>query len=309
MARQPAANESFKDYYEALHLHPDADAAMVDQAYWHLARLYNQAIPSDSTAKAQLDELNEAYAVLRSPQMRREYDHVRAVLLADGQMPASAEQEPERVPLAVMAKQKPKPRKAQPKPPAERRSRFVIQQLPLPPWQSAVTAVVVVAIAGAALAAGTEPALVAALLVVGLAFSTLPLLRKLPRLPEIPRPSIQMPSLRAPSMPERPTFHSAADSDALRQSTEAMRARWRTSTSGLDTAASEPPDDSIGQTHDAPEVPEFSAADSDSLRQSMEAIRARFRTSTSGLDTTPADSPADQPAADGPDQARDARSG
>ena len=81
------SEQPFRDFYEVLHLHPEADAAMVDQAYWHLARLYNAAIPDDTEAREKLDDLNEAYSVLRSAELRGSYDQVRNELLGEGALP------------------------------------------------------------------------------------------------------------------------------------------------------------------------------------------------------------------------------
>ena len=63
-----------RNYYEVLGLAPGADGAMVDQAYWHLAKTYQQLAPSDPRAEYLLDELNEAYGVLGTPRLRQEYD-------------------------------------------------------------------------------------------------------------------------------------------------------------------------------------------------------------------------------------------
>ena len=57
-------NKPFKDYCLTLQVHPEADAAMVDAAYWHLAKRYNEAAAYDPKARAKLEELNEAYIVL-----------------------------------------------------------------------------------------------------------------------------------------------------------------------------------------------------------------------------------------------------
>jgi len=76
---------SDRDYYESLGLTPLADGAMVDQAYWHLARKYQSLGTSHPSAAHMLDELNEAYGVLGNPRLRREYDAFRDdVLLASG---------------------------------------------------------------------------------------------------------------------------------------------------------------------------------------------------------------------------------
>jgi curved DNA-binding protein CbpA len=75
------------DYYEILGLRPSADGAMVDQAYWHLARKYQALAESDARAQAMLDKLNEAYAVLGTPRRREEYDrNRRQELLASGHL-------------------------------------------------------------------------------------------------------------------------------------------------------------------------------------------------------------------------------
>lgn len=237
MAKQPTATEQpFKDYYEILHLHAEADAAMVDQAYWHLARLYNAAIPTDSRAREKLDDLNEAYSVLRSAELRAAYDEARNELLRQGLLTVAgdSEEEPDRggPPLAVMSKQRPKPRKqaassgeasaGEAKTPV----RLQLQRLFIPPWQSALSALVIFVLAAAALVAGTPLLLVMALVIVGLACSLIPVVRGFPRLPTLPSPTLHLPAVRAPRLPER---HSEPpmDADALRRSTAAMRQRWR----------------------------------------------------------------------------------
>ena len=119
MGKQRAAEQSeLKDYYLALRLHPTADAVMVDQAYWHLARLYSAARGTDPLAKDQLDALNEAYSVLGSPEQRLEYDQVRNAVLGEGTLPPEREATPP--PLSVLSKVKPRQRQG----PPQRRPRF-----------------------------------------------------------------------------------------------------------------------------------------------------------------------------------------
>ncbi len=267
------AGAPFKDYYEILHLHPDADAAMVDQAYWHLARLYNTTIPSDGGARAKLDELNEAYSVLRSPSFRREYDKLRDAVLGKGALPQSSEvpqAEAEPPPLAVMGKQRPKareePKQERPKgrwrskqdrakkpqePEGRRlpRPRLSISQVRVPGWQGSGSALAIMTLAVAALVAGAEPVLVLPVLVVGLGFATIPLIREMPRLPALPKPALHLPSVGAPRLPER-AHRPAVDPDTLRQSTEAMLARWRVGAEGLSQPAPLP---SLPQTEEPPE--------------------------------------------------------
>ena len=111
------AQLSFKDYYAIMRLHPDADAVIVDQVYWHLARLYNDAIPDDATFREKLDELNEAYRVLRSSELRRQYNQRRDAILGTGALPRLPELESDPPPLTVMETQHAQPREEpQPKP-------------------------------------------------------------------------------------------------------------------------------------------------------------------------------------------------
>jgi len=49
-------------------------------------------------AKERLDDLNEAYSVLRSPSLRKEYDRVRNAILGEGALSVGPEPEPEKMP-------------------------------------------------------------------------------------------------------------------------------------------------------------------------------------------------------------------
>ncbi len=132
MVMDPAETQpSFKDYYQILRLHTDAEAVIVDQVYWHLARLYNTAIPDDATFREKLEELNEAYRVLRSSELRRQYNQRRDAVLGRGTLPSLPEPEPEPPPLAVMEKQHAQPRD-EPHPKPFGTARFHLPRL----WQS-----------------------------------------------------------------------------------------------------------------------------------------------------------------------------
>ncbi len=182
MGKQPARDESpLKDHYLALRLHPEADAVMIDQAYWHLARLYSAARGSDPSAKERLDDLNEAYSVLGSPEQREEYDRLRNAVLGEGALPAPPSPEQVPPPLSVLSKVQPRPRKQQPH---ERsgQSRFSIQRL-LP--------------------------------------------GKLPSLPTLSVPKLRLPTIAPPHLPDSKPHLADVDTDALRSSTDAIRARLR----------------------------------------------------------------------------------
>lgn len=68
---------SDRDNYDILGLTSDADGTVVNRTYWHLARKYQALAPTDPRARHMLDELNDAYAVLGTPQLREAYDASR----------------------------------------------------------------------------------------------------------------------------------------------------------------------------------------------------------------------------------------
>jgi curved DNA-binding protein CbpA len=97
------ADVSFKDFYQILQLQPDADSGLVDQAYWYLARVYNET--PGSMARVNLDDLNEAYSVLRSPPLREAYDKIRDGILGQGAPPTLPRAATPRPPLHMMTRQ------------------------------------------------------------------------------------------------------------------------------------------------------------------------------------------------------------
>lgn len=226
MVAQPEeTGPPFKDYFLILQLHPEADAEMVDAAYWHLARRYSDARRTDPSAKAKMDDLNEAYSVLRSSTRREEYSSIRNAVLGEGALPSPPQPVPEAPPLAVMEKQRPEPRKedatAQPRGGPTRR----FAQVSVPSWQSALVAILILVLGGAALVAGAHPTMVAGLLVIAVALATLPLLRKLPGPHSLPRLALRLPRMRG--LPRESSAKRRPDADAIRESTEQMRSRLR----------------------------------------------------------------------------------
>jgi molecular chaperone DnaJ len=64
-----------RDYYEVLGVEKGADEATIKKAYRSLAMKYHpDRNPSDREAAEKMKEINEAYAVLSKPKMRRLYD-------------------------------------------------------------------------------------------------------------------------------------------------------------------------------------------------------------------------------------------
>lgn len=69
---------TFKDYYAALGLAPDADEKTIKQTYRKLARQYHPDVnPGDVAAEEKFKEVNEAYQALSDPEKRRTYDDLR----------------------------------------------------------------------------------------------------------------------------------------------------------------------------------------------------------------------------------------
>jgi len=64
-----------RDYYEVLGIPRDAADEDIKKAYRNLAKKYHPDLhPNDKQAEARFKEINEAYAVLSTPEKRREYD-------------------------------------------------------------------------------------------------------------------------------------------------------------------------------------------------------------------------------------------
>ena len=235
---------SDRDYYEVLGLTPRADGTMVDQAYWHLARKYQQLATTNARGRWLLDELNEAYGVLGNPRLRAEYDAFRDdVLVGKG------------VIGPVLSKPKKHAKQEEQPPAAPRPWRLHAPKLP-EGWRiyGGAAAIAVFGAAGAVVF-GVAPLGFAAL-AVAVCVAAVPAVRsrvrlRMPQLtmPEMPRPSITLPKVTLPDISEmslpdvraarpdlsRVSQHLAAgrdeaiDPDELRASTAAVIARWRKS--------------------------------------------------------------------------------
>ena len=74
-----------KDYYAALGVPKDADAAAIKKAYRKLARdLHPDKNPGNAAAEARFKEVSEAYDVLSDTKRRAEYDEARRLFGAGG---------------------------------------------------------------------------------------------------------------------------------------------------------------------------------------------------------------------------------
>lgn len=67
----------FKDYYKILGVTPDADLKAIKTAYRKLARKYHPDVSEDKDAEAKFKDVAEAYAALKDPEKRAEYDELR----------------------------------------------------------------------------------------------------------------------------------------------------------------------------------------------------------------------------------------
>ena len=90
-----------KDYYAALGVPKDADAAEIKKAYRKLAReLHPDKNPGNAEAEARFKEVSEAYDVLSDTKRRGEYDEARRLFGAGG---AAAGRLPGRLPRRAAA--------------------------------------------------------------------------------------------------------------------------------------------------------------------------------------------------------------
>lgn len=67
----------FKDYYKILGVEPEADLKAIKTAYRKLARKYHPDVSEDKDAEAKFKDVAEAYAALKDPEKRAEYDELR----------------------------------------------------------------------------------------------------------------------------------------------------------------------------------------------------------------------------------------
>ncbi len=69
-----------KDFYAVLGVSKDVTEAELKKVYRKLARQYHpDSNPGDAKAEAKFKEISEAHSVLADPELRREYDQIRAM--------------------------------------------------------------------------------------------------------------------------------------------------------------------------------------------------------------------------------------
>jgi curved DNA-binding protein len=76
LSLQSAPIMEFKDYYQVLGVDRTASAEVIQKAFRRLARKHHPDINPAADSAARMQELNEAYEVLRDSERRAAYDHV-----------------------------------------------------------------------------------------------------------------------------------------------------------------------------------------------------------------------------------------
>ena len=203
-----------RDYYEVLRVHPTADASMIREAYWHLARRYQADIGVEADAARQLDELNEAYSVLGTPSLRESYDESMQALRTDEGVETLARPETARSDGGEPKPDARKPPTAKKEETPKEEGAPGVIRWEMPTLQAVVATVGLVILGALALWYGA-PVLVTVILAGVALFCTL-FPWRFGRILELPLPD-----------PERTHGEPQVDAAALRASTAAIVARWR----------------------------------------------------------------------------------
>lgn len=71
-----------RDYYRVLQVDPDAEPEVIHAAYRRLASKYHPDVNQSAEASDRMSEINAAYAVLKDPDQRAQYDRARGIAYA-----------------------------------------------------------------------------------------------------------------------------------------------------------------------------------------------------------------------------------
>ncbi len=187
-SRLLASLPDYPDYYAILGLDHSATADMVHRAYWQIAHRFRSEAAIDMDAASRLDHLNDAYRILGSSLLRREYDLTRADTSPDrrpGVAPSAGNgAHPREVVRQLRSEERSAPavralEGLRTTPAPRERSRSSVAWPTSVPWLSVALAAVVLLLACFALVAGAGVEPVIALVVIGVGFSVvLPLAQK-----------------------------------------------------------------------------------------------------------------------------------
>ena len=97
----------FKDHYYTLGIDTDAAGEMVEQTYWQRIRASRLGKSGVLAQPQAVEDLNEAYRVLMTPELRSSYDAERAAVLGASAKPTGLQPERLEPPLRVMETQMP----------------------------------------------------------------------------------------------------------------------------------------------------------------------------------------------------------
>ncbi len=95
----------FTDHYYTLGIDIDASGEVVEETYWQRIRTSRLDESGSSAGPQDIEDLNEAYRVLMTPQLRRFYDAERAKVLGVDAAPRAPQPRCPEPPLRVMEKQ------------------------------------------------------------------------------------------------------------------------------------------------------------------------------------------------------------
>lgn len=123
--------QEFKDHYYTLGIDIDAAGEVVESTYWDLIRASRSGSSERAFSAQDIDDLNEAYRVLTTPQLREAYDVERSDVLGPGAEPRGPQPERDAPPLRVMEKQLPSLQTASPEREQEPEAQQPVSFLPI----------------------------------------------------------------------------------------------------------------------------------------------------------------------------------
>ena len=97
----------FRDHYYTLGIDLDATGEVVEQTYWERIRASRLGGSNALARPRDIIDLNEAYRVLMTPELRSSYDAERAAVLGAHATPRGPQPERPELPLRVMDTQMP----------------------------------------------------------------------------------------------------------------------------------------------------------------------------------------------------------
>ncbi len=107
MNESNSTQPEFVDHYYTLGIAANSNGEIVEETYWRIMRAAKSGKSSAPLRPHDVDDLNEAYRVLTTPQLRRAYDAERAEILGPDAEPQPPQPEAPEPPLRVMEKQLP----------------------------------------------------------------------------------------------------------------------------------------------------------------------------------------------------------